>query len=175
MMNELIEKSPIGFFKGFSESGLEFKAEIVSPYNFEYRPVLGSFILVFVDKQNLILGRITRFNPVGIMTGIEGDEYLADLARMKKQDIPEDLKESKLRYNLSVKLLGGIEFDYNKSQFIFHPSIRKLPHLGAPVKEPSTKILNFICSLGSQPNINNDSKSVTIGHYALGEQVFDGD
>ena len=31
MMNELIENSPIGFFKGFTESGLEFKAEIVSP------------------------------------------------------------------------------------------------------------------------------------------------
>ena len=87
MMNELIEKANIGFFKGFSESGLEFKAEIVSPYNSHYRPILGSFILVFVDKQNLILGRITRFNPVGIMTGIEGDEYLADLARMKKQEI----------------------------------------------------------------------------------------
>lgn len=175
MMNELIEKEPVGFFKGFSESGLEFKAEIVSPYHSEYRPVLGSFILVFVDKQNLILGRITRFNPVGIMTGIEGDEYLADLARMKKQDIPEDLKESKLRYNLSVKLLGGIEYDYNNSQFIFHPSIRKLPHLGAPVKEPSTKILNFICSLGSVKTENQDAKSVTIGHYALGEQVFNGE
>jgi hypothetical protein len=174
-MNELIEKSNIGFFKGFSESGLEFKAEIVSPYNSHYRPILGSFILVFVDKQNLIFGRITRFNPVGIMTGIEGDEYLADLARMKKQDIPEDLKESKLRYNLIVKLLGGIEYDYHNSQFKFHPSIRKLPHLGAPVKEPTFKILNFICSLGSQQTDEKDSKTVTIGHYSIGEQVFNGE
>ena len=174
-MNELIEKPPIGFFKGFSESGLEFKAEIVSPYNSQYRPMLGSFILVFVDQQNLILGRITRFNPVGIMTGAEGDEYLADLARMKRQDIPEELKEAKLRYNLSVKLLGGIEYDFNKSLFIFHPSIRKLPHLGAPVKEPSAKILNFICSLGSQQTDNKDSKAVTIGHYALGETVYNGE
>jgi len=174
MMNELIEKAPIGFFKGFSESGLEFKAEIVSPYNTEYRPMLGSFILVFVDQQNLILGRITRFNPVGIMTGIEGDEYLADLARMKKQDIPEELKESKLRYNLSVKLLGGIEYNFNESQFIFHPSIRKLPHLGAPVKEPTANLLKFICSLGSQSDDSDLSKAVTIGHYTLGEQVYDG-
>jgi len=174
-MNELIEKSNIGFFKGFSESGLEFKAEIVSPYNSHYRPILGSFILVFVDKQNLILGRITRFNPVGIMTGIEGDEYLADLARMKKQDIPEDLKESKLRYNLIVKLLGGIEYDFHNSKFKFHPSIRKLPHLGAPVKEPTSKILKFICSLGSQQTEEKDSKPVTIGHYSIGEQVFNGE
>ena len=175
MMNELIEKANIGFFKGFSESGLEFKAEIVSPYNSHYRPILGSFILVFVDKQNLILGRITRFNPVGIMTGIEGDEYLADLARMKKQDIPEDLKEAKLRYNLIVKLLGGIEYDFHNSQFKFHPSIRKLPHLGAPVKEPTTKLLNFICSLGSQQTDENESLPVTIGHYSIGEQVFNGE
>lgn len=175
MMNELIEKPPIGFFKGFAESGLEFKAEIVSPYNYEYHPTLGSFILVFVDKKNLILGRITRFNPVGIMTGLEGDEYLADLARMKKQDIPEDLKESKLRYNLSIKLLGGIEYDSSKSNFIFHPSIRRLPHLGAPVKEPTIKLLHFICSLGSQKSDSRDSKSVAIGHYTIGEQVFNND
>lgn len=174
MMNELIEKPPIGFFKGFAESGLEFKAEIVSPYNEQYRPMLGSFILVFVNQQNLILGRITKFNPVGIMTGIEGDEYLADLARMKRQDIPEELKESKLRYNLSVKLLGGIEYNFNDSQFIFHPSIRKLPHLGAPVKEPTVNLLKFICSLGSQSDDTEISKAVTIGHYTLGEQVYDG-
>jgi hypothetical protein len=174
MMNELIEKPPIGFFKGFSESGLEFKAEIVSPYNAKYRPMLGSFILVFLDPQNLILGRITRFNPVGIMTGIEGDEYLADLARMKKQDIPEELKESKLRYNLSIKLLGGIEYNFNNSQFIFHPSVRKLPHLGAPVKEPTTNLLKFICSLGSQSDEADGSKAVTIGHYTVGEQVHEG-
>jgi uncharacterized protein len=174
MMNELIDKSPIGFFKGFSESGLEFKAEIVSPYKDEYHPMLGSFILVFVDKENLILGRITRFNPVGIMTGIDGDEYLADLARLKKQDIPKDLKEAKLRYNLSVKLLGGIEYDYKNSQFKFHPSIRKLPHLGAPVKEPTYEVLKFICSLASQPGDGDLSKTAILGHYSLGEEVFDG-
>lgn len=175
MMNELIEKPPIGFFKGFAESGLEFKAEIVSPYKYEYHPTLGSFILVFVDKKNLILGRITRFNPVGIMTGLEGDEYLADLARMKKQEIPEDLKESKLRYNLSIKLLGGIEYDSSTTRFIFHPSIRKLPHLGAPVKEPTIKLLQFVCSLGSQKTDDSDSISVPIGHYTIGEQVYNGE
>lgn len=174
MMNELIEKPPVGFFKGFSESGLEFKAEIVSPYNAQYRPMLGSFILVFVDPQNLILGRITRFNPVGIMTGIEGDEYLADLARMKRQDIPEELKESKLRYNLNVKLLGGIEYNFNESRFIFHPSIRRLPHLGAPVKEPTVNLLKFICSLSSASDDIDLSKPATIGYYTLGEQVNDG-
>ena len=75
---------------------------------------------------------------------------LADLARLKKQDIPEDLKEAKLRYNLSVKLLGGIEYDYNNQKFKFRSSIRQLPHLGASVKEPTEKVLKFICSLGSR-------------------------
>ncbi|MGB4235495.1 MAG: ATP-binding protein [Methanoregulaceae archaeon] len=170
-MNQLIEQAPIGFFKGFSESGLEFKAEIVSPYHSNYRPILGSFILIFVDKQNLILGRITRFSPVGIMSGMEGDEYLADLARLKKQDIPEGLKESKLRYNVNVKLLGGLEYDYDKAGFNYRSSIRKLPHLGAPVKEPTLDIIKFICSLGSQVT---KSTSVDIGYYSLGEIIFDG-
>ncbi len=171
-MNQLIEQAPIGFFKGFSESGLEFKAEIVSPYHSNYRPILGSFILIFVDKQNLILGRITRFSPVGIMSGMEGDEYLADLARLKKQDIPEGLKESKLRYNVNVKLLGGLEYDYDKRAFNYRPSIRKLPHLGAPVKEPTLEIIKFICSLGSQVT---KSTSVIIGHYSLGDLIYDGE
>ena len=55
-MTELVELPSIGFFKGFSESGFEFKAEIVSPYHTEFHPLLGSFILVSVDKENMIKG-----------------------------------------------------------------------------------------------------------------------
>ncbi len=97
-----------GIFKGFSESGLEFKAEIVTHYHNGYTPLLGSFILVFVDHEHAVLGRITKFFPLGVMSSWEGEDYLATLSRMNKE-VPEDLKESKLRYNVNVKLLGGIE------------------------------------------------------------------
>src|SRR6266699_6615028 len=98
----------VGVFKGFSESGLEFKAEVVTPYHTEFRPTLGGFMVVEASAENYLLGRITRFYPVGVMSGEEADDYLARLIRTNRQ-VPEDIKEAKLRYNVNVKLLGGIK------------------------------------------------------------------
>jgi hypothetical protein len=173
-LTELIELPSIGFFKGFSESGFEFKAEIVSPYHTEFHPLLGSFILVAINKENMILGRITKFFPVGVMASYEGDDYLADLSRIKK-DVPESLKESKLRYNVNVKLLGGIVYDHKTKEFRYTPSIRKLPHLGAIVGRPTEIVLNYLCSLGALDTEKKEKKiAVEIGYYTLGEQEFDG-
>lgn len=165
-MDRLIEQN-VGVFKGFAESGLEFKAEIVSPYFGEYRPILGSFILVSIDMERKILGRITKFYPTGIMTGSEGDEYLAALIK-EEREVPEDLKDSKLRYNVTIKLLGGIQSSGN--EFLFSPSIRELPHLGASVGIPTKDVIEFICGLG----ISGDSIPVDIGHLAFGAKLFDG-
>ena len=103
-MVELTSRS-VGVFRGFSESGLEFKAEIIAPYKTDYNPLLGSFLLVDVTPESSVLGRITKFYPSGTMSTYEGEDYLARLTRMQ-EEVPEDLKESKLRYNVSVKLLG---------------------------------------------------------------------
>ena len=67
-MADLI-KNVIGVFKGFIESGLEFKAEIVVPYHTEFTPLLGSFLVVEISKVHYLLGRITKFHPVGLMVG----------------------------------------------------------------------------------------------------------
>src|SRR2546425_12742943 len=67
----------IGVFKGFIESGLEFKADLVVPYQSEFTPLLGSFLVVEVSRQRYLLGRITRFHPVGLMAGAEGEDYPA--------------------------------------------------------------------------------------------------
>jgi len=101
----------IGTFKGFTESGLEFAAEIVTPYHSdeELIPRTGQLLLVELGTpEEAILGRITRFIPVGVMAGPEGDEYLSSMSRLGK-DIPEQLKEDRLRYNVRVKLLGGVK------------------------------------------------------------------
>lgn len=117
-MNSLMEKV-VGFFKGFSESpsGLEWAAEMVSPYDTDFRPGLGGFILVALDQEHMVLGRVTRFFPAGEMSGYEGDEYLAALSRMKMGQVPEDVKETKLRYNVHVKLLGGIAREQGRLRF----------------------------------------------------------
>lgn len=161
-------KQRVGVFKGFSESGLEFKAEIVTPYHTEFHPVLGSFLIVEASADDYLLGRITTFYPVGIMSGDEADEYLARLMRTSRA-VPEDIKEAKLRYNVNVKLLGGIRVGVH-DKLEYRPSTRTLPHLGAFVGIPSEGVLRFLCSIG----VASGTRSVTVGNFALGDIVFDG-
>ncbi len=84
MADPSLIKLDIGTFKGFAESGLEFTAEIVSPYHTEYRPNIGEFIVVTLTQQTAILGRITKFFPMGVLSSWEGDEYLAEIRRRKR-------------------------------------------------------------------------------------------
>ena len=79
----------VGMFKGFAEEGLEFRAEIVSPYqpSEDLTPRIGQFLLVELDSPDeAALGRITRFFPVGVLAGQEGDEYLAEMHRSNKEE-----------------------------------------------------------------------------------------
>ena len=155
---------PIGTFKGFTESGREFVAEILAPYNQEFIPLLGSFILVAVTDNQTLLGRITQFYPMGTMAGAEADEYLSHLHRLG-QPIPEDVKELKLRYNIKVRLLGTVEC--NNNQFRYRPGVRMLPHLGAVVYSPTEEALEFICNAC----LEEEPDAIPIGYYALGDQV----
>jgi len=173
MPDNLFATSPqIGTFKGFTESGLEFAAEIVAPYQPapELTPRTGQLLLVELDTPDeAILGRITRFAPVGILAGPEGDEYLASMSQMNRQ-IPEQLKEQRLRYSVRVKLLGGVRTSAEAagSGFRFVPSVRKLPHLGARVAYPTAELLRFLCRLGAK----QASHDTPIGYYALGEVIY---
>ena len=158
-------KEPIGIFKGFTESGREFLAEVVTPYHPEFYPLLGSFILVMITERQALLGRITQFYPVGTMAGAEADEYLSQLQRLNRP-VPEDVKELKLRYNVKVRLLGTVEL--NNDQFRYRAGVRFLPHLGASVCIPSDDALKFICNA----RLEDEPDAVPIGHYVLGDQVF---
>lgn len=159
----------IGVFKGFLESGLEFKADLVVPYQSEFTPLLGSFLVVEVSKQRYLLGRITRFHPVGLMAGAEAEDYLARMMKAGRS-VPEDLKEAKLRYNVNVKLLGGLTLD-GRGNSKYEPSMRQLPHLGARVGIPAEDALRLICSLG----VEEAEKPAILGRLAFGNLVFDGD
>ncbi len=163
-----VMKQAVGVFKGFSETGLEFKAEIVSPYQPEFSPILGSFLLVSVTHEDYLLGRIINFHPVGVMTGGEADDYLAKLMMTGRQ-VPENIKEAKLRYNVTVKLLGGLHTDQDGG-IQYRPSIRQLPHLGTFVGEPSEEAIRFICGLG----VEEGEKPALLGHLSMGDVVHDG-
>src|SRR3989449_10955031 len=114
-------KNVIGVFKGFAESGFEFKADIIVPYHTEFTPLLGSFLLVEVSKERHLLGRITKFFPVGLLSSGEAKDYLARMMRAGRS-IPEDIKEAKLRYNVNVRLLGGLVLDA-KGRASYQPSM----------------------------------------------------
>jgi hypothetical protein len=155
-----------GTFKGFNERGLEFAAEIVSPYDASMldRPQLGQFLLIELGSQEeAALGRITRFVPAGLLAGPEGEDYVNTMQR-RQSPVPEDLKRQRLKYRVQVKLLGAVRVD--NGTIVYVPSQRRLPHLGARVALPSGAVLQELCRL---------SRGTTdLGDYVLGEFVYGG-
>ena len=82
----------------------------------------------------------------------------------RQQNVPEDLKQQRLKYRVQVKLLGAVRT--KDEGIIYVPSQRRLPHLGARVALPSDKVLQELCKL---------SRGTTeLGAYVLGEFVFCG-
>ena len=156
----------VGTFKGFNDRGLEFAAEIVAPYDASMldRPQLGQFLLVELGSQEeAALGRITRFVPSGLLATPEGEDYVNTMQR-RQQEVPEDLKQQRLKYRVQVKLLGAVRT--NNAGIIYVPSQRRLPHLGARVALPSDEVLQELCRLSRG--------STELGSYVLGEFVFCG-
>lgn len=155
-----------GTFKGFAERGLEFAAEIVTPYDASMldRPQLGQFLLIELGSQEeAALGRITRFVPAGLLAGPEGEDYVNTMQR-RQHAVPEDLKRQRLKYRVQVKLLGAVRADHGIVRYV--PSQRRLPHLGARVALPSGEVLQALCRL---------SRGTTdLGDYVLGEFVYGG-
>ena len=138
-MPELFAKSNLmETFKGFTERGFEFAAEIITPYDASMleRPQLGQFILIELgDIQEASLGRITKFVPSGLLATAEGEDYINTMQR-RDQVVPDDLKKDKLKYRVEIKLLGALRITKDKEKnekIIFVPSQRRLPHLGANV------------------------------------------
>ncbi|MEW6033150.1 MAG: DUF87 domain-containing protein [Bacillota bacterium] len=173
-MSRVLTENVIGFFKGFSPSGLDPAAEVVAPYRADINLSIGGFLLVEVSPDECLLGRITRYHPAGVMSSAEGDEYLARLCRNAEAAVPEDVKESKLRYVVLVRLLGSVIAGRGDA-LEFNPAVRRLPHLGARVGLPSQRVVEFICRLGALlPTGEPDPGAAPIGHFALGREVYDG-
>ena len=161
----------MGTFKGFTERGYEFAAEIVTPYDATMleKPQLGQFLLIELgDPQEASLGRITKFVPSGLLATAEGEDYVNTMQR-RDYSIPEDLKEGKLKYRVQIKLLGAVKVareDNGNEKIVFVPSQRRLPHLGANVALPSDDVLKELCSLSDG--------DTDLGDYVLGEFIYSG-
>ena len=157
----------IGTFKGFTEGGMEFHADLVLPYqsNFSNIPMHGQYLLIQLETPDeAVLGRISSISSDGKLSSGAGEDYNIRSVKEGRQ-IPEDLREQYLKYRVNIRVLGGIKLHDDKPVFI--PSHRRIPHVGSPVAFPGDEILKFLAG-GSE-------EGAVIGVFALGEYIYAGD
>ena len=156
----------VGVFRGFREGGLEFHAELAIPYrpDLHTMPMHGQFILVQLETpEEAVLGRIASFSSEGRLSFGEGEEFNIRAVR-ESRPVPEDLREQYLKYRVSIRVLGVLRNGAgNRLEFV--PSHRRLPHVGAPVAFLSDEVLQSV--------VGHDDDGAAIGHFALGEYVYD--
>ena len=147
------EKNSIGIFKGFSEGGLEFHADLVLPYRSDFQsiPMHGQFLIVQLEDENEgVLGRITSLSAEGKLASGAGEDY-GLRAAADNRPIPEDLREQYLKYRVNIRVLGILR-SVNGS-IVYAPSHRRLPHVGSNVAFLSEEVLKEI----TNENSNIDS------------------
>ncbi len=155
----------VGVFKGFTQGGLEFHADLILPYKNEFQnlPMHGQFLLVQLETaEEAVLGRITSFCAEGKLSSDSGEEFNIRALR-DKRDVPEDLREQYLKYRVDIRVLGVVRTN-SHGKLTFVPSHRRLPHVGSKVAFLSEDVLKEIAS----HNIDGAS----IGHFALGEYIY---
>lgn len=157
----------IGIFRGFTEGGLEFHADLALPYqsNFQNIPMHGQLVLVQLETPNeAVLGRITSLSSDGRLTGAAGEDFNIRAMR-ESRNVPEQLREDYLKYRVDIRVLGVLRVNGDK-KLTFVASHRRLPHVGSPVAFVDDAILKEL--------LGHNSEGATIGHYAMGEYVFTG-
>ena len=171
---ELFSGDKDGIFRGFSNGGLEFHADLVLPYQnrFQSIPMHGQFLLVQLETENeAVLGRISSLSSAGKLSSGSGEEY--NIRAVKEgRDIPEDLREDYLKYQVDIRVLGVVrrrekringETSY---ELTFVASHRRLPHVGSPVAFLSDDVLQEIAF--------HNIIGAEIGFFALGEFIYAG-
>jgi hypothetical protein len=154
-------------FRGFSQGGLEFHADIILPYHhrFQIMPMHGMFLLVQLESADeAVLGRITSLAAKGRLSSGAGEDF-GIRAISEGRPVPEDLREQYLKYEVDIRVLGVIRTD--SEGIVFAPSHRRLPHVGSKVAFLSPEVLQEIGF--------HNAYGAELGFLALGEFVFSGD
>jgi hypothetical protein len=162
--------SVVGVFRGFSDSGLEFHADLVLPYrdDFQSIPMHGQFVLIQLEhEEEAVLGRITAVAAEGRLVSSIGEDYAIRAVR-DERPIPDELRDQYLKYRVDIRVLGVERVDGDK--LIFVPSHRRLPHVGAKVALLSDDVLADVANA-----VDDDPGATEIGFLALGEFVYAGD
>ena len=162
----------VGIFKGFSEGGLEFHADIVLKYDniFQNIPMHGQFLVVALEGDNeAVLGRITSVAAMGKLAGSAGEDY-AIRAISDGRQVSEDLREGYLKYKVDIRVLGVIRI--NGTDLVFAPSHRRLPHVGSKVAFLSDDVLQEVS--GHNIKADDGSDAPAFGYLAYGEFIYNG-
>ncbi len=160
-------ENTIGIFRGFSEGGLEFHADLVLPYRNEFQnyPMHGQFVLVQLETENeAVLGRIASIASEGRLISSDGEDF-GIRAVLEGRPIPEDIREKYLKYKINIRVLGLVRL--RGDRIVFVPSHRRLPHVGSKIAFPSDEVLQEIAG--------HNLKGAEIGHLSFGEFIYSGD
>ena len=156
----------VGIFRGFSEGGLEFHAELILPYKNEFQsaPMHGQFLIIQLENEDEgVLGRITSISSQGRLASGAGEDY-GIRAMSDGRQIPEDLREQYLKYRVDIRVLGVIRLVDGVP--VFAASHRRLPHVGSRVAFLSDELLQQV--------VGQNQEGIEIGFFALGEFIYSG-
>ena len=154
----------VGIFRGFSEGGLEFHADIVLPYQNQFQsiPMHGQFLLVQLAHENeAVLGRITSMFSEGRLASSTGEDYGIRVMR-ENREVPDDLRDQYLKYRVNIRVLGVMRS--TGRELLFAPSHRRLPHVGSRVAFLSPDLL---CEI-----TGHNDPGADLGFFALGEFIY---
>jgi hypothetical protein len=172
MMNLFPDDKVVGIFKGFSEGGMEFHADIILKYDniFQNIPMHGQFLVVALEGDNeAVLGRITSVAALGKLAGSAGEDY-ALRAISEGREISEDLREGYLKYKIDIRVLGVLR--KNSDKLDFAPSHRRLPHVGSKVAFLSDNVLREVSGHNILDGDGNPASE--FGYLTYGEFVYNG-
>jgi hypothetical protein len=157
----------VGIFRGFSEGGLEFHADLIFRYRNEFQriPMHGQFVLVQLETEDeAVLGRITSIASEGRLASGSGEDYGLRAADEDRQ-IPEDLRDQYLKYRVNIRTLGVVRLV--DGQLVFAASHRRLPHVGSRVAFLADEVLREVAG--------HNIDGAELGFMALGEFIYSGD
>lgn len=154
----------VGVFRGFSQGGLEFHADIVLPFrsDFQSTPMHGQFLLVQLEHENeAVVGRITSMHSDGRLASGSGEDYGIRVMR-DSRTVPDDLREQYLKYRVDIRVLGVVRVVSGVLHFA--ASHRRLPHVGSHVAFLSAAVLREMAG--------HNVSGADLGHFALGEFIY---
>lgn len=161
------KENVVGIFRGFSEGGLEFHADLVLPYrnDFQSSPMHGQFLLVQLESEDeAVIGRITSLSAQGRLASGSGEDF-GLRAVAEDRPIPEDLREQYLKYKVDIRVLGVLR--NVGPDVVFAASHRRLPHVGSKVGFLSDEMLKYVAG--------HDVAGAELGFFALGEFIYSAD